>query len=72
MKNVLITEGAGFIGSHGANGLLTHGYHARVSGSPEDQGARALNGIDAAGQLAAAVAMIRRATAEAPRRGLVA
>ncbi len=37
MKNVLITGGAGFIGSHLANELLTHGYHVRVLDSLEDQ-----------------------------------
>ena len=29
-KNVLITGGAGFIGSHLADELLWHGYHVRV------------------------------------------
>lgn len=29
-KSVLITGGAGFIGSHLADELLTHGYHVRV------------------------------------------
>jgi dTDP-L-rhamnose 4-epimerase len=29
-KTVLITGGAGFIGSHTANELLSHGYHVRV------------------------------------------
>lgn len=37
MKNILITGGAGFIGTHLADELIAHGYNVRVLDSLEDQ-----------------------------------